>query len=1189
MEMKWTAEQEQVIKLRDRNILVSAAAGSGKTAVLVERIITRLTKDENPVDIDRILIVTFTEAAASEMKERISKAVEQALEADPDNEHLKKQTTLIHNAKITTIHSFCLSVIREYFHTIDLDPGFRIAEEGEIQLLKKDVLGELLEKQYEEGSEQFLDFVESFATGKEDGKLEDMILQLYEFAGSYPDMEGWLKQCPEFYKEAASGTGILIDQITERIKAYLDELDENVNTALELCQMECGPVKYLAAIESDQQIIEELKKAETFLQLEQAFSKVGNWARLGVNKKGTVDPDLVEEVKALRNGWKKQLDDLKEMFFFQPYEEMQKDLEASVPLVEMLIQLVEEFSRLFAQKKADKNMIDFHDMEHFALQILTEKKDGEFVPTEASQNYQELFDEIMIDEYQDSNYIQETILTSVSRMHRGEYNIFMVGDVKQSIYRFRLSRPEIFMDKYNHYSLTEGPCQRIDLHKNFRSREEVLEATNFIFRKIMQENMGKITYDDAAALYVGADFPEGEGKEGEILLLDLAEQKEEKVDAKEWEAKMIAARIHQLMRSHKVWDRKKEEYRPLRYSDIVILTRTISGWADVIGNVLIQEGIPAYTASKEGYFETLEVGWILDYLKILDNFRQDIPLAAVLKSPFVMLSNEELAKIRNLDHEQAFHENVIAYAENEDELAEKIRFFLEDIQLWRRKMTYTSVGDLLWEIMEESGYRSYVAAMPGGTQRLANLEMLLVKAKAFESTSYKGIFHFVRYVEQLKKYNIDFGEAGIFDESMDAVQLMSIHKSKGLEFPVVFVAGTSKSFNMQDARGQMTIHPEWGIGMDAIDLKRRTKCPTLVKKFIQLETKMETLGEELRILYVAMTRAKEKLILTGVSKKLEKELEQRNQWEILPFTIRSRAGSYLDWILPAVCGANASPFTLAVWNVEDIVEEEIEKEEEDQLDKVWYLEQILDETSLQSNQDPDFSEQIREQFEYQYGYEEKSGLKLKYSVSELKKKAFEEQIDGEALFQEEEPVLVPAFLQEAKPLTGASKGTAYHKVLELIDYSKDYEEASLKERILQFKEDGFLDSAMQEAINVQEILRFLGSDCAKRMQKAERAGLLYKEQPFVYGIPATRMNQEAPDEELVLIQGIIDVYFEEEDQIVVLDYKTDRVHAAKELKDRYAEQLKLYSEALEQMTGKKVKEQIVYSFALEKEICFEKK
>ena len=1185
MSVKWTSEQQKVIDLRNRNILVSAAAGSGKTAVLVERIIRRLTEDDTPTDVDRLLIVTFTEAAAAEMKERIGAAIEKKLEERPGDIRLERQATLIHSAQITTIHSFCLAVIRDHFHVIGIDPGFRIAEEGELKLLKQDVLEELLEECYAEAKEEFLDFTERFGSGKSDKKIEEIILKMYEYSRSYPRPDRWLDQCVKAYESEN-----LEVRAEERVRMRAADIERVLERGLKICEEPDGPYMYGDMLDSDLEELERLQRAENFDAMYSAAAGF-KWKRLSSRKDDTVSPDKKEKVKKLREQAKSLLKGMQEDYFYAPREVWQQDMQDALPSVVTLTELVKRFAHMLDEKKRLRNMIDFNDMEQFALAILTEEKDGELVPSAVAGEYQDRFDEVMIDEYQDSNLVQETILTSVSRVSRGEYNIFMVGDVKQSIYSFRLSRPELFMEKYNTYSLKDSVTQRIDLHKNFRSREEVLDSVNDIFRQIMKKELGGIEYDDSAALYPGAEFPPlPSGKEdfckSELLLLDKEDTGGE--DERQAEARMIARRIRELIRDGVVLDKETREYRRVQYRDIVILTRSIRGWAEVFSSVLGEEGIPAYSVSREGYFETYEVSVLLDYLKILDNARQDLPLAAVLTSVFGGLDTRELAEIRIAYPNVPFYEAAAMCAESDaaedacmEELRGKLRRFYDQVRYFREKVPYTPIHELLEEIIDKTGYGLYIAAMPGGAQRMANVEMLTERAAAFEGTSYKGLFNFVRYIAQLKKYDVDYGEAGIMDEQADTVRIMSIHKSKGLEFSIVFVAGMGKKFNTQDTKGSVLLHPDWGAGVDLIDLKRRTKTPTFLKKMIREETALENLAEEMRILYVALTRAKEKLIMTGAAKITEDGAVS----DISSVFRAEGAKCYLDWVLPCILSDETgkvkqeSPVEVSVFRAEDLTPQQ----EETQAEVV--AEDVLRNWDASQVYEPELRERLDAQIDYVYPFEDEGKMKLKFTVSELKKWASLAEEAGEEMY--EEPVvvpLIPEFLKEEEILTGAPRGSAYHKLLELLDFTVDYDVENLIAAVQQLRQEGRLTDEMTECIRPKDILRFLGCRSGKRMADAARNGKLYKEQPFVLSVDASEIYPEDCSGEKILVQGIIDVYFEEPDGLVVLDYKTDKVRTGNELKEKYHAQLDYYAQALEQLTEKPVKEKIIYSFTLGEEI-----
>ena len=1222
MAVKWTAEQQKVIDTRDRNLLVSAAAGSGKTAVLVERILAMVKDPVRPIDVDQLLVVTFTRAAAGEMKERIGRALQQSLEEDPENEHLQRQQTLLHHAQISTIHGFCSYVIKNYFQMIDLDPVYRMADEGEIRLMKSDVIQKVMEERFTQKEPAFTRFVESYAAGKQDDGLDALVLKLYEFSMSYPWPEQWLEECRAAYQmdspeavQESIWVQELMSEAKKRLSSILEGIQENRKTAVS----PGGPYLYDEALASDQQMLEELLETESFDELVRAMAGM-KFKALSRKKADDVSEALKDQVKAERDVCKKELQKLKEQFFEKDSAEIAEEIADCREPIGVLIDLTEQFAKAFAEKKRSKNILDYADLEHFALEILVQQEDGRLVRTDAARELSEQFREIMIDEYQDSNLIQEAILTSVSGCRSGRYNIFMVGDVKQSIYRFRLSRPELFLEKFRTYNIEESKTQRIDLHKNFRSRKEVLESANAIFRQIMTEKLGGIVYDDQAALYPGAEYPENDNVKTEILvmnsdleILSKEEDFEEKIPSeRELEARMIAMRIRELLRSQKVTDKETGELRNVRYSDIVILTRSIKGFADVFTEVLNREGIPTYAGTSEGYFQTQEIGVLMDYLRVLDNRRQDIPLTAVLSSAFAGLSQEELAEIRCAYPDTAFFESVTKYREQGEnaDIQLKLQKCLDQMDDFRKIVPYTPMHELLWKILETTGYGDYVASMPGGAQRKANLDMLIEKARAYESTSYKGLFHFVRYIEQLQKYDVDYGEASIEDEHADTVRVMTIHKSKGLEFPVVIVAGMGKRFNMQDARSAVALHAGMGVGLDAVNLEYRTKIPSIIKKVIQKEEALESLGEELRVLYVALTRAKEKLIITGTLSNPEDKISdgrvfQGNKRKELSFLQLSHAVTYWDFILPAVLRTEGEPLKLQILHVEDVVKESIEEEEKSGISRA-----VLENWDVNEIYEPKLHDMMKEQFEFIYPYEKSSMRKLKFTVTELKKRAYEIGLDGgeeereeegELLQEEPEVVpMIPQFLQEDEVLAGAARGTAYHRVMELLDmkgmpeFTEDTagEKENWKKYFMDWLDDqvrrGRIEEDAARCICWEDILQFAKSGIGRRLREADGKQRLWREQPFVLGIDARELYPEEEDGELILVQGIIDAYFEEPDGLVVLDYKTDKIRRKEELAERYQEQLRYYAKALEQMTGKKVKEKIIYSFTLKEGIYLNK-
>lgn len=1218
MSVRWTEEQKKVIDVRNKNVLVSAAAGSGKTAVLVERILSLVCgegENEEPLDVDRLLVVTFTKAAAAEMRERVGQALEKRLEADPENEHLQKQQTLIHSAQITTIDSFCQYVIRNYFHQIDLDPAFRIGDEGELKLLKGDVVRELLEEHYaaedQEERARFTEFVEAYATGKNDAVIEALILQLYEFAVSYPYPKRWLAECMEPYQaktEEELEAGPWMQFLINYVNRTFADLEQELYRMIDVCRLPDGPYMYEDAVQADLIQVQELGSCRDFEAIRQRLESL-SFARLSTKKDPNVEEERKNQIKAFRESMKKSLKDLKEKFFNLSLEGVLDIIQKAALTTGVLLSLTAEFADRYQEKKRLKNLADFPDLEHLALEILVEDvgPDGDgklkIVPTDAAKELSGRYAQIMIDEYQDSNLIQEIILNSVSK-GQGVPNVFMVGDVKQSIYRFRLARPELFMEKYQTYPRSDDAAEiRIDLHKNFRSRREVLDGTNDVFEKLMTEAVGGITYDSAAALYLGAEMPEPE--EGvnvpELLLLEKnkdslpgtedADQAE--LTDRELEAHAAADRIRQMMAEGKVWDRDTGEFRPVRYGDVVILLRSLTGWGDVYARVLNAAGIPAHTESRTGYFTTIEIQTLLNLLRIVDNPRQDIPLAAVLKSMIGGFTDVELAKIKSAYPDVKFYEACRKYAEEREQESEckidlqiqnKLRNFYTNLRTYRQRAEFLPIHELIEELLKTTGYGDYLAAEPAGAQREANVRMLIERAIAFEKTSYRGLFHFVRYMEQLQSYNEDFGEAGILGENEDAVRIMTIHKSKGLEFPIVIVAGLGKSFNRQDIRSRVVIHPELGIGVDWVDTALRTRTASLPKRVLQKALDLEMLGEELRVLYVAFTRAKEKLILLGSAAKLEEKMRKT-----LSFRAISTAGTYLDWVLPAAAGADKSPFAVKEVALEGQIQDSLAQ----QMVKEAQKEVFLRPEEL-PGADEGYAKLLEEQLSYVYPWQADISLRGKFSVSELKKMGQTEEEDEDTLLYPAEDIVpyIPRFMSDREPVSGAARGTAYHRALECLDFRGLYHSEKVKEGLERLVEEGRMTREQADMVRPYDIYAFAQTPLVKRMSAARDREEFHTEQPFVIQMPARELEIDCGSNEPVLIQGIIDAWFYEKDgngenEIVVVDYKTDFVKDGGELLKKYKKQLDYYQLTLERLTGKRVKEKIIYSFCLKEEIHVE--
>lgn len=1285
MAVKWTEKQQQVIHSRNRNLLVSAAAGSGKTAVLVERIIRMISEGEHPLNIDQLLVMTFTNAAAAEMRERVGAAVDKLLTVCPDDEHLWLQGALIPQAQITTIDSFCLNLIRNHYSSLEIDPAFRIGDEGELALMRADVMKEMLERHYQEGGEDFAAFVEQFGRGKSDAGIEDVILQAWQFSQSHPWPMEWVAACREELREE---TLEQIEQspwmqfILRDVQLQMEELEIQLGEAIDMCGEENGPLAYEPMLVNDRRQIRAVREAAGKGTYRGLYAELGNisFGRLAAIRSKEVDQEKKAYVSACRDRAKKAVAKCQENYGVQSPEEMVEAVRGTAGVISTLLDLTEDFDRCYREKKRDRNVLDFNDLEHLALEVLMEPVPEEGGagagepgavaepaaapsrhvpfrpvkrrPTAVADELARQFEEILVDEYQDSNNVQETLITSISRERWGKPNVFMVGDVKQSIYRFRLARPELFMDKYERYSVSESLHQKIELHQNFRSRATVLDSVNDVFYKIMTRALGGIRYTEETALHPGAQFAPGErtGTPTELLLVDtgadaLKQLDEEAMDytAKELEARMVAIRIRELMDPENglmVWDKGAEEYRPVRLGDMVILLRSLSGWSEVFVNVLMNEGIPAYAQTKTGYFNTVEVETVLSLLAVVDNPMQDIPLAAVMKSPMVSMTDEEMAwmmaaykRAPEKGQDRGVYGAFMHWKENGGEgvdapeeavrsIGGKLACLETLLEGLRRDARYLPVHQLLYRAFEAGGYYDYVSAMPAGETRRANLDMLVEKAIAYEATSYKGLFHFIRYIEKLKKYDTDFGEANVAGEQADTVRIMSIHKSKGLEFPVVFLAGMGKRFNKQDAYGAVLLDADLGLAADYLDLKQRLKMPTLKKQALKRRMELESMGEELRVLYVAMTRAKEKLIMTATDRSLGSKMEKWAQVPLadgaIPYTILSAAGSFLDWLLMSACDGTIRKRQIPLTG---LVGMEIRRQASRQVSREELL--ALDTDTVY---DPEAARQLADALNYRYPYGGDTGLYAMLSVSELKKQGQvgqdEEEIGrGRILGGGEEARILgdvwtdgvgevgseragavggrEAGLERAGTVggrkvgmersgaVGAARGTAYHRALECLDLGKLHSREDVGAALKSLLETGYLEREAYDALDEMVIFTMLNSPLGQRMAEAQRGGRLHREQQFIIGIPAREMGR-GDSQELVLVQGVIDAYLEEEDGLVLIDYKTDRVpggRAGREcLAERYRQQVAYYQRALEQLTGKKVKENIIYSLTLQESV-----
>lgn len=1228
----WTDKQRQAIDTRGCNVLVAAAAGSGKTAVLVERIIRRITDETQPAEIDRLVVVTFTKAAAAEMKQRIRTAIDALLMEQPENEWLQRQLTLINNAQITTIDSFCLNIVRSYFTELDIDPGFRTADEGEIRLLEQDVMEEMLESYYASKDPVFYDFVDAYGTGRNDSGIVELILKIYRFARSYPWEQEWYDSCRKLYQVSDAqelDQNAAVQSIWADLMHRLSDYDCIYNQLEQICESPAGPNMYLAAIQSDHAAIRTMRSAKSFSELSERVRRV-SFDTLGRSRDKELSEEKKEAVKTARSGYKDFINkQLKMKIFAKDPEKQVQDIQDNAVSIDMMMRLAADFSERMQAQKRVRNIIDFNDMEHMALDVLVRREGGACIYTEASDSLSNFYEEILIDEYQDSNLLQEAILTAVSKGKRdpSANNIYMVGDVKQSIYKFRLACPELFIRKYNTYTEDSGVAVKIELQTNFRSRANVLECTNDVFGRLMNPDFAGIEYDEKARLNPGFEYPDGPGTilcgqaaykaedfgnnpDTEIVLVETEDADvQEEQNSRELEAEAVADVIERLMGGSQegkvqvVYDKNAAGgYRPIRYSDIVVLTRTVTGWAETFVNTLMNRGIPAYADAAEGYFNVREIQLILNYLAVIDNPLQDIPMAAVLLSYFGKLNTEELTQLVMTDRDGGLYEQIKKSPEK------KLTAFREQLEHYRNRAELMSVQELLWEVIYDTGYYDYVGSMPAGQRRQANLDILLERAAAFENTSYKGLFNFLRYIERLKKFDVDFGEASILGENEDLVRIMSIHKSKGLEFPVVILAGLGKKFNQRDAAGEVVIDQQLGVGTNVVRLDKRTKNPTLIKTAVSRKLIREGISEEMRVLYVAMTRAREKLIMTGTVKKAEQTLLLwREQAAVLAerglylYSEAAACTTYFDMLMPAAClpeTENKGKFEVRICARPVKAEQRGERAEE--------IGSGMEDKEKGHEKVPAGSEETaalgkeRQESLPPYPYPLDAGKKAKVTVSELKKMQHEQDFDErkmvpEALSKliEEEETVIPSFISGTQQeLAGNERGTAYHRVMECLDYNSlsslmSNEQTKQKEQVLHWVEEQLaqmlesrkLTGAQANCVAAADIAAFCLSATGKRVCMASLSGRLWREQPFVFMAEQT----DGP-----LIQGVIDLYLIEDGQVTIVDYKTDHVQKGKageeELRRRYAVQLEYYAAALQQMTGLSVKDKVIYSFTLGREI-----
>ncbi|RFU62147.1 helicase-exonuclease AddAB subunit AddA [Peribacillus glennii] len=1239
-EVTWTDDQWKAIWAKDQDILVAAAAGSGKTAVLVNRIIQKVLAEENPIDVDELLVVTFTNASAAEMRHRIGEALEKAIDENPRSQHLRKQLSLINRASISTLHSFCLEVIRKYYYLTEIDPGFRIADSTEAELLRDEVMEELFEEQYgQSDNDRFFKLVDAFTSDRNDSALQNMVRSLHDFSRSHPDPNLWLDHLIKMYEvdeNALIEDLYFIDALKFDIGLQLQTAHDFLEQAMELAKVPGGPAPRAENFIDDLRIVDQLSRAheESWNQL---YESMQTW-KFSTAKRCSGDEynkELVDLATKHRNKAKKILENLKSELFSRRPESYIHDIRELKGYAETLVMLVKEFDTRFFAAKADKNLVDFADLEHYCLDILTESSaDSNRLPSQAALEYRSKFKEVLVDEYQDTNLVQESIIKLVTADGEENGNLFMVGDVKQSIYRFRLAEPNLFLGKYTRFTHdgTETGL-RIDLNRNFRSRKEVLDGTNFLFKQLMGITVGEIDYDQDAELKKGAAYPEDKNYPVEMYLIDGSNKDEAEItfsnpesesdsqdavfDAEELEnaqleARMMAKLIRKAIgEKQQIFDAKTQNYRSITYRDIVILLRSMP-WAPQIMEEFKNQGIPVYANLSTGYFEATEVAIMISLLKVIDNPQQDIPLVSVLRSPIVGLDEEELARIR-LFNPGTYYEAISDFFRKADPeefgfLYEKVSWFTGKLVKWRKLAAQEALSDLIWLLYRETGFYDFAGGMPGGKQRQANLRALYDRARQYESSSFRGLFRFLRFIERMQERGDDLGAARALGEQEDVVRLMTIHSSKGLEFPVVFIAGLSKQFNMMDIRKSYLLDKDYGFASKYVNPELRITYPSLPQIAFKKKKQLEMIAEEMRVLYVALTRAKEKLYLIGTVKDAEKSVREwtagraDSGW-LLKDYVRAGAKTYMDWIGPAIIRHCDSDALLAGTGISATRNEDIYRHpsswkieivpgmdlqifnEEEAIEQEKLLESVKN--FEQADAQSEYKEKIDRQLNWSYPFADASIHRSKQSVSELKRQAElrDDESSMELLRKFKRPILTrPSFMQE-KSLTPAEKGTVMHLIMQHIDMGKPVTEQTINQLAEDLINRELMTEEQKAAVDPAVIVSFFDSEIGGRLK---RAAIVRREVPFTMALPAREAysHWENGDEQ-ILVQGVIDCIFEDKNGIVLLDYKTDAITgkfasgfegARNILADRYRVQLKLYIRAVETILTRKVNESYLFFF-----------
>ena len=1286
MGVKWTPEQESAIiapkdsSLDNQTLLVAAAAGSGKTAVLVERIITRLKDMDNPLSVQELMVVTFTKAAAQEMSARIGLALAKAMESTEDaamQERLERQLNLLPSAHISTLHSFCQWVIRSYFYKLDINPTARIGNEAEMALLQQEVLADLLTKSYEEGLYNIYELADFFSDDKSDAGLTAKIMSLYNYAMSLANPDGWLRKALEPYKEAMTvnpSETLWGQYMWDQHVAVIDRIRERLERMEQILLDPVGPHKWQNIYDNQLAALSMLSGAETWDDMGEACKHTDTFIKDRFNKLGEeVDPSLQAEFKSLGSQNKDDLKAMQGAVFTVPEATLQEQFKAQYPIIEGLVELTIAFHKAYRDMKQEQGIMDFSDLEHLCLALLVEPgTEDNPQPSDVAKELQDTFKEIMVDEYQDTNGVQETIINLISRVD----NRFYVGDVKQAIYSFRMADSSLFMEKYNTYGDTDAVERRIDLAKNFRSHENILAATNFLFYQIMTEEAAELNYTEAESLIPGRiveDAPEDwVGGDVELQLLDVSkdtlsasesdEDEGDDPENNERELDFIIQKIKEIHGAKKKVQNPDGTFRQIEWRDFAILRRSLAGWGTRAVEAMRQAGIPAVVNERDGYFEALEIQLLLALLSIIDNPEQDLPMAAVLHSGLVGLDANELGALR-LSGEGSLWSLMPAYAEEAQD--ERLLAFIDHMERWRTLSRRHGVTDLLWDIYESQDYVNYVGAMPNGLVRRANVLALYDRAKGYEASGFRGLFRFLRFVESLRDSNQDMPLANVVSEADNVVRLMTIHKSKGLEFPVVFLSGMQKKFNMMDLRSELLIDKNAGLGLKGYFPDIRVSFPTMPWFYVKDVKEAALKAEEQRILYVALTRARDKLFMTGFVKGFKKSSGGLNtlgeliknsasvEGRQLPTDIITQANKYLEWLIMGFArhldGGN--PLRVAIEyegpTYFDLPDKKcrikVEIHDGSLYGDLDYKADI-DETTinkvreLQAVNSVELPPEIIDRFNYTYPYSDATRRTAKISVSELKRRFQERELEAGTIDTLNEPIVTvdtgakravsdailgqaikldpkssanveakntnaaglpimetsdvtvssdelansvfgrkPQALQsEEDVLTGAQWGTLMHEAMQWLPLAQ-YTQASLTKELDALVTKGTFTEEERNLLSDTSLYKFFSSDLGKRLINAKR---IERELPFSMLFEGKRVYDSLEDGENLFLQGIIDTAFEEDGEWVLVDYKTDRVKSGEDLIKRYKIQMDLYKEALQRLTGMPVKACYIYSFRL---------